>query len=68
MGRPNVQEIYDSHIKSINENKQKLRYTGLEEWLHSSSAGLCMRKHLFSQDETIVLKEGFDARSSPTLG
>tara|TARA_R100000008_G_scaffold20046_1_gene10406 strand:- start:2040 stop:2759 length:720 start_codon:yes stop_codon:yes gene_type:complete len=61
MGRPNVKEIYDSYIKSINENKQKLRYTGLEEWLHSSSAGLCMRKHIFSLDETIILEEGFDA-------
>jgi|TARA_R110000824_G_scaffold98780_5_gene235516 hypothetical protein len=60
MDRPNVKEIYDSFIKSINESKQ-IRYTGLEEWLHSSSAGLCMRKHIFSQDKTIVLKEGFDS-------
>tara|TARA_Y100000310_G_scaffold84285_1_gene81089 strand:+ start:17397 stop:18113 length:717 start_codon:yes stop_codon:yes gene_type:complete len=49
-----IKEIYDEFIGRINENKQLVRYSGKEEWLHSSSAGLCMRKHSFSTDPSII--------------
>ena len=61
MGRLSVKDIYDSYIESINNNKQQLRYTGKEEWLHSSSAGLCARKHAFSIDTDLEKVEGHSA-------
>ena len=42
-----VRDIYDDYIKDLNEVKIKSRYQGMEDWYHSSIAGLCIRKHYF---------------------
>lgn len=47
-----VTKIYDDYIAEINQQKSG-RYSGMEEWYHSSSAGLCIRKHWFSSKEKI---------------
>ena len=43
-----VRDIYDSFIKERNDSKVKNRYLGKENWYHSSSSGMCIRKHYFS--------------------
>jgi hypothetical protein len=40
-------KIYDDYIEHLNQQKSQ-RYVGKEEWFHSSSAGLCARKHYYS--------------------
>ena len=45
---PKVQDIYDSYIASLQANKTATRYKGKENWYHSSSSGLCIRKHYFA--------------------
>ena len=43
-------KIYDDYIEHLNKQKSQ-RYVGKEEWFHSSSAGLCARKHYYSSIE-----------------
>ena len=49
--RPNISEIYDSHIADLNRTNQLNRYSGQEHWFHASAAGMCKRKIYF---ESIV--------------
>ena len=42
-----IKEIYDSYIQKLNKHKSAIRYSD-RTWFHSSSAGLCTRKHFFS--------------------
>ena len=42
-----IKEIYDSYIQKLNKQKSAIRYSD-RTWFHSSSAGLCTRKHFFS--------------------
>jgi hypothetical protein len=49
----NLEEIYNLYLTEINDRKVEARYKD-KSWFHSSSAGLCTRKHFFSsvsQDE-----------------
>lgn len=49
----NIEEIYDLYLTELNNRKVDARYKD-KKWFHSSSAGLCARKHFFSsiaQDE-----------------
>jgi|TARA_R110002051_G_scaffold20223_1_gene55510 hypothetical protein len=50
--RSKVTRIYDDYIAHLNDIKSK-RYDQMEEWFHSSSAGLCARKHYYSTIEKI---------------
>jgi len=54
-----VTEIYNDYISLLNQQKSS-RYVGKQEWFHSSSAGLCARKHYFSAVEKVDGKD-FDA-------
>jgi CRISPR/Cas system-associated exonuclease Cas4 (RecB family) len=47
-----VTQIYDDYVAHLNAKKSQ-RYDGKEEWFHSSSAGLCARKHYYSSVEKI---------------
>ena len=47
-----VTQIYDDYVAHLNDNKSQ-RYVGMEEWFHSSSAGLCARKHYYSSVEKV---------------
>ena len=51
-----VTEIYNDYLKHLNTAKSK-RYDGMEQWFHSSSAGLCARKHYYSAVEKVKGKE-----------
>ena len=62
-------EIYNDYISMLNHQKTS-RYVGKEEWFHSSSAGLCARKHYFSAVEKVDGKEdgqGGQAKDAPEL-
>tara|TARA_R100001530_G_scaffold1769_5_gene3064 strand:- start:116 stop:871 length:756 start_codon:yes stop_codon:yes gene_type:complete len=47
-----VTQIYDDYVAHLNAKKSQ-RYDGKEGWFHSSSAGLCARKHYYSSVEKI---------------
>ena len=47
-----VTQIYDDYVAHLNAEKSK-RYDGQEEWFHSSSAGMCARKHYYSSVEKV---------------
>lgn len=47
MQRPTVKEIYDSYLQHLNQQKVLQRYQD-RSWFHSSTAGLCARKHFFA--------------------
>ena len=51
-----VAKIYDDYVARLNAEKSK-RYEGMEEWFHSSAAGLCARKHYFSSIEKVTGSE-----------
>ena len=57
-----VKEIYDLFIQEQNEKKVKGRYLGNESWYHSSSSGMCLRKHYFGS----VLQAEESPRDSDT--
>lgn len=44
---PTVREIYDTYLQHLNEQKVLQRYQD-RSWFHSSTAGLCTRKHFFA--------------------
>ena len=45
-------EIYNKHLEKLNDKKVALRYSD-RTWFHSSSAGLCARKHFFSSIQQV---------------
>ena len=51
-----VTQIYDDYVAHLNAEKSK-RYDGKEEWFHSSSAGMCARKHYYSSVEKVQTPE-----------
>ena len=57
-----VKQIYDDYIEHLNSVKSQ-RYVGKEEWFHSSSAGLCARKHYYSS----VVKHPSSKKDSNTM-
>ena len=42
-----LKEIYNKYLEKLNHHKVAVRYSD-RSWFHSSSAGLCARKHFFS--------------------
>ena len=54
-----IKQIYDRYIKKLNDKKNAVRYSD-RSWFHSSSAGLCVRKHFYSsvsQDKGAPIKD-----------
>ena len=45
-------EIYNNHLEKLNNQKVAVRYSD-RTWFHSSSAGLCARKHFFSSIQQV---------------
>ena len=54
-----VQKIYDEYLQHLNEKKVLHRYQD-RSWFHSSTAGLCARKHYYA---TIEQMEGVSVDS-----
>tara|TARA_Y100001951_G_scaffold42464_1_gene33635 strand:+ start:257 stop:979 length:723 start_codon:yes stop_codon:yes gene_type:complete len=52
MQRPTVREIYDQYLQLLNEKKTLHRYQD-RSWFHSSTAGLCARKHYYATIEQL---------------
>jgi len=48
-----LNEVYDSYLRKKNHSKSASRYVGMEEWFHSSRAGLCHRKHFFGSIQKV---------------
>jgi|TARA_Y100000034_G_scaffold90461_1_gene108982 CRISPR/Cas system-associated exonuclease Cas4 (RecB family) len=61
---PKVQDIYDSYIESLQSDKFATRYSGKENWYHSSVAGMCIRKHYFA---SVLKVEQSDKKNPKTL-
>ncbi len=43
-----IQEIYNKYLTDENKKTQSSRYSGKEQFFHSSGSGLCMRKHWYA--------------------
>jgi len=50
-------KIYDDYIDDLKVENQEKRYDGQDTWYHASGAGLCMRKHHFSQVQQLPSKD-----------
>jgi hypothetical protein len=44
-------KIYDDYILELRDENFENRYEGKDTWYHASGAGLCVRKHYYSQIE-----------------
>ena len=50
-------KIYDDYILELRDENFESRYEGNDSWYHASGAGLCMRKHYYSQIENLPSKD-----------
>ena len=46
-------KIYDDYILTLRDKNFEARYADNDSWYHASGAGMCMRKHYYSQIERL---------------
>ena len=50
-------KIYDDYILSLRDDNFEARYEDNDSWYHASGAGMCIRKHYYSQIEKLPASE-----------
>ena len=50
-------KIYDEHILTLRDKNFEARYEDNDSWYHASGAGMCIRKHYYSQIEKLPASE-----------